>query len=556
MLALVAIPAVVRLTGMAFAAPVPGSGVVQAPHSTVPPTRTPAPTATAVSGSGVCTVTGEQSAAPAQIEIRQTVGLGYTLHADCPEDNRGRSDILLLFDNSNSMRDLGKIDAAKAAVRQFIDRVDFNRHRVGLAPFSDSAYVAQPLTFNRDFLVRALNGLAEPNGGTNIAAAITLGDNELLAAGRRVAVPILVLLTDGRSSAEPMFAAAARARARGVVLFAVGLGADAAQDELRAVASSPEHYYFAPGPEALAEIYTRIANLIREVMITDVVIRETLDPDAAYVDGTGSPRAPLVTGGRELAWAIPFITGDATALGYEVRVGRAGRVRPSQTIWVDYADGDGTRRQVAIAPAEVEVVVPETRWIHLPVAWNNQCLPSPRGADIVLAIDSSSSMTGAKLDQAVAAARQFVDQLDLRLDRAAVVRFDSEGELLQPLTRDRAAIERALGRLALGTGTRLDRAILVATETAVGLTPSVGNRPVIVLLSDGRQTGAADSTVHEAARQAQARGVAIYAIGLGDDVDRALLLAIAGNPARTRFAPQPEDLVEIYRQLAGVVGCK
>jgi hypothetical protein len=101
----------------------------------------------------------------------------------------------------------------------------------------------------------------------------------------------------------------------------------------------------------------------------------------------------------------------------------------------------------------------------------------------------------------------------------------------------------------------LDRALVVAIDALVGLAPQVGNRPVIVLLSDGRQSEAAP-LVHDAARLARERGIVVFAVGLGDDVDRPLLTTVAGSPARTYFAPRPGDLAEIYRQVAGIVGCK
>ncbi len=258
-----------------FAVPHPNRAAAQVGLSPTP-TRAPTPTATAVAEPGLCSVVGEQRADAAQVEVKQPLGMRFHLRAVCPDDVRGRADILLLIDNSASMTEGGKWGAAKAAVLEFITRVDFDRNRVGLVPFNSSAYVAQPLTFNQDYLTRALAALPAPQNNTDIAAAITLADKELSLVGRREAVHILVVLTDGQSSAEAMHAAAGRARARGVVLFAIGLGADAAQDELRKLADSPSHYYFAPGPEALAEIYTRIASLIREVLVTDVVVVDRL----------------------------------------------------------------------------------------------------------------------------------------------------------------------------------------------------------------------------------------------------------------------------------------
>lgn len=542
---------------LAWHGAVPGTGPAAAQGGLSPtPTRAPTSTATAVAEPGLCAVVGEQRADAAQVEVKQPLGMRFHLRAACPDDIRGRADILLLIDNSASMADGGKWDAAKAAVQEFITRVDFTRNRVGFVPFNSSAYVAQPLTFNQEYLTRALAALPAPQNNTDIAAAISLADKELGLVGRREAVHILVVLTDGQSSAEAMHAAANRARERGAVLFAIGLGTDAAQDELRKLADSPSHYYYAPGPEALAEIYTRIASLIRDVLVTDIVVVDRLGQPVAYVPESGRPRAPAaLDGGRHPRWAVPFLTVDDTVLAYAVRIQAGGRVQPSEAVFVDFADGDGVRRRVPITPVAVDVTVPDTRFAYLPQLWKNACVPSTRAADVVLALDASSSMTGEKLAQAVYAAKRFVGLLDLRADRAAVLAFDAEARVLQPLSRDRAALDRALDGLAPGFGTRLDRALVAAVNTLLDTTPTVGNRPVIVLLSDGRQSEAAP-LVYDAARMAAGRGVTIYAIGLGDDVDRALLQAVAGGPARTYFAPQAADLADIYAQIAGQVVCK
>jgi Mg-chelatase subunit ChlD len=99
------------------------------------------------------------------------------MRADCPLSARGRADILLVVDHSHSMRDDGKLEAARAAVREFIDQVDFGRHRVGIMPFSDSAFVAQGLTVNREYLLLALANSGPAQGGTNIAGAINSADS-------------------------------------------------------------------------------------------------------------------------------------------------------------------------------------------------------------------------------------------------------------------------------------------------------------------------------------------------------------------------------------------
>ena len=47
----------------------------------------------------------------------------------------------------------------------------------------------------------------------------------------------------------------------------------------------------------------------------------------------------------------------------------------------------------------------------------------------------------------------------------------------------------------------------------------------------------------------------IFTIGIGEDVDPDLLRSIAGNPDRYYAAPSTDDLMRIYREIAGDLPC-
>ena len=531
----------------------PAQGVTP---SATPGDPTPTITPTPLDGQGLCQVSGEQLPGTDRIALGGYLGLSLTLRASCPQEARGRADILLVVDHSNSMKDDGKLDAAREAVRQFIDKVDFDRHRVGLMPFNDGAYVAQPLTANRDYLLLALANSGAAQGGTNIAAAIAKADAELGAAGRREAVHIIVLMTDGKSNVAPMREAARLARENGRVLFTIGLGSDAEEGELRAIADTPDHYYFAPGPDALAEIYLRIADMIRAVTITDIVLVDRLAQAVEFAPGTGRPREPeRLEGSGDLRWRIPYLADADRTVAYEVRVGRAGRVQPSELAWADYIDGDGTRRRFTFAPPEVEVYIPERYYAHLPVLYDRLCIPARRWSDVALVIDASSSMAGGKLDSAIAAASTFVDRLNLPSDRAAVIAYDAQARLVQPLTGSRAALRAALAGLGTGQGTRIDRGLDMGVSALLDPVLRGNNRPVIVLLSDGRQTEAAGA-IEAAIERAASWDILRYTIAFGADADRGTLLSVAGHPTRAYYAADAAALDEIYSGLATLVGCK
>jgi hypothetical protein len=104
---------------------------------------------------------------------------------------------------------------------------------------------------------------------------------------------------------------------------------------------------------------------------------------------------------------------------------------------------------------------------------------------VAIIIDKSGSMEGDKLQAAKTAAKTFVDGLDTAGgDRAAVVAFSDDAQIVQPLTGDTEKIKAAIDALAAEGATNLGGAVIEAVR-AVGARP--GRRGAI-LLTDGDDT--------------------------------------------------------------------
>jgi Ca-activated chloride channel homolog len=147
-------------------------------------------------------------------------------------------DLLLAVDLSGSMEEqdfqldgqwVNRLVATKAVADDFISRRIGDR--IGLILFGREAYLQAPLTFDRDtvrtLLDEAVIGLAgkETAIGDAIGLAIRTLDDAGIDEGRRV----LLLLTDGANTAgavDPLKAAELAAQ-RGLVIYTVGIGADA-----------------------------------------------------------------------------------------------------------------------------------------------------------------------------------------------------------------------------------------------------------------------------------------------------------------------------------------
>jgi Mg-chelatase subunit ChlD len=220
-----------------------------------------------------------------------------------------------------------------------------------------------------------------------------------------------------------------------------------------------------------------------------------------------------------------------------------------------YVDGLSVSGSLEFPIPEVEVLVSERWTLHLPLLLKEKCKET--NADVVLVIDTSTSMReggGVKLQQAVRAARIFIDQMNLPQDRVALVAFSGEASLVQALSGDQLRVAGALDRLPVGAGTRIDLGLDAATAALAAR--DTAHLPVIVLLTDGQPSGTSAAEVEAAAARAAAAGFIRFTIGLGGDADMGLLERVAGSAERSFFAPTADELAQIYRQIATAIPCQ
>ena len=167
------------------------------------------------------------------------------------------------------------------------------------------------------------------------------------------------------------------------------------------------------------------------------------------------------------------------------------------------------------------------------------------GLGLVIAIDVSGSMQGARIERARAAAAAFLDTLG-PTDQVALVAFNEEVAFFHDFTGDRAAVKATIQRLGANGNTALYR----ATEAAVTKAASSSlPRKAVVLISDGENADPTGRVSRDAAlATVRGAGVPIYSIGLGAEVDRPYLDQLAQlSHGQTQHAPTPADLDRLYR---------
>jgi len=214
--------------------------------------------------------------------------------------------------------------------------------------------------------------------------------------------------------------------------------------------------------------------------------------------------------------------------------------------------------------------------VYLPIVGHGWCSGKKR-ADVVLVLDMSTSMRRTTRDgrpkhvAAIEAAGTFVDLLDLAggdhlADQVAVVGFNDAAWVEQGLTSSEELLHAALLRIsgAIVEGTRLDLAL---DQTEKVLTEPEQRAPAlqaVVMLTDGlpnrvppAEDGRPETTILRAADKLKTTTAHVYTIGLGkpDDIDEPLLRAIASDPSMYRYAPDAEDLEQIFSEIAQTIGC-
>jgi Mg-chelatase subunit ChlD len=80
---------------------------------------------------------------------------------------------------------------------------------------------------------------------------------------------------------------------------------------------------------------------------------------------------------------------------------------------------------------------------------------------------------------------------------------------------------------------------------------------VVILLTDGLQNveRAPNSAVLGEAQRLKDRGALVYTIGLGNEIDQALLEQVASSADRFYRSPTTDDLARIYTQISERITC-
>lgn len=172
-------------------------------------------------------------------------------------------------------------------------------------------------------------------------------------------------------------------------------------------------------------------------------------------------------------------------------------------------------------------------------------LSEQRALGIVLVIDSSNSMQqGALINRVLDAARAFVDGKSV-VDKIAIVSFNTHVFLMQDFTSDKALLNAAIDKIAIGPDTALYDGILRATALFQNDSTL---QPNLIVFSDGGDT-ASKVTAARAEASVQNAGAALFAIGVENSGFKILEGMAAASGGSSAIANDPAGVGALFQKV-------
>jgi hypothetical protein len=297
-----------------------------------------------------CTVAYDKVAGPGVVLLGEDVGVTLTVRAWCPPPP---AHLVLVMDVSASMMGYDRTmkDAASALVRA-IDLASHPETRVGVVAAGDRTTLPCPMSGDEDQLLRCIERLPTPDGGTRLDAGIDRAVSVMAAreddwAPRRP-TEIVMVFSDGRNTGgcDAVVRAAAAAKARGILMVSLGVGADIDDACMRMIASSARYYCPLRGIDCGLRFEDALLGRAGLLVVTD-----TVSADVWFVTGSARPDPAYSESGVK-AWRFAVRGDTLVTMSLRVRTWIPGTVRTNDS-------ARGTLLEPALTRTDWEFPVPE-----------------------------------------------------------------------------------------------------------------------------------------------------------------------------------------------------
>jgi tight adherence protein C len=211
---------------------------------------------------------------------------------------------------------------------------------------------------------------------------------------------------------------------------------------------------------------------------------------------------------------------------------------------------DGQQRPVSGVDASSIVVTEDGRPQRPSIETATKVAPIA----LALALDTSGSMAGKPLADAKSAMRTLIQSLK-PADQGAIITFSTTVSVAHGLTSDKDALIASTNAASANGNTAIFDAVAAAVDVLSGVPAQT--RRAIVLLTDGLDTSSRLSLAATTDRL-RGQGYPVYVIGLGTNLDRGVLQALADGSTggQAYVAPSSEQLAGIYAGLAQLISAQ
>ena len=188
---------------------------------------------------------------------------------------------------------------------------------------------------------------------------------------------------------------------------------------------------------------------------------------------------------------------------------------------------------------------------------NNYKAPEVKRLPVVLLLDVSGSMQGAKIDSLYDATCDMIDtfvgaQIKEQSIDVAIITFGKEIKLHTPYTPVKELQAQGIPRFEADGMTPMGTAIRMAKDMIEdkSVTPSRIYRPAVVLVSDGEPNDDWRSAVACFINDGRSSKCQRFAIAIGDEADRGVLEIFTENPDNVFYAAQASDLADCFKTVS------
>lgn len=491
----------------------------------------------------------------------------------------------------------------KEFVRDLLDQAAIQRDmasdrlRVGFVSFAGTAKSKVPLSNDPADAVGGANrmrgeDLSNVKSGLQEAARMLASSQSRAKLGDDQRVSVVILMSDFQFCQRDMRGSALD---KATHLITVGFGRNRTAKNQRDMATQARFVLERNDIKDFADLYEQVLAAPIPVAVTQLKVADQLAANMTLDPASVNPTTATITG-QLIEWQLPTTSFPQT-LTYRVEPQEPGFWPVSDSTNVEWTDSQGQTGS-GVFPSVVVEVIPQTATptppptdtptstpvptatdtptptatatripadLYLPVTFRNwpECIPEEQTIDVALVLDTSVSMQDPtepggprKLDAAIGAAREIVELLK-DTDQAAVIGFNATSLTASTLTSDKAALTAALQGLPAmsASGTIIDSGLRAATEELMSERHRAGNKRSIILVTDGEQSNGDTAPVLAWAATAKSNGITVITVGLGTEIDAALLQQVASDPSLYYPVPNAADLQRIYREVARIIPC-